>query len=30
MGGLGLLSWDAVASRIRDLRVVTLTKEPTT
>ncbi len=29
MGGLGLLSWQAVASRIRDLRVVTLTKEPT-
>jgi hypothetical protein len=30
MGGLGLLSWTAVGSRIRDLRVVTLTKEPTT
>ena len=30
VGGLGLLSWGAVSHRIRDLRVVTLTKEPTT
>lgn len=29
MGGLGLLSWAAVAKRIRDLRVITLAKEPT-
>lgn len=29
MGGIGLLSWPAVAKRIRDLRVVTLAKEPT-
>lgn len=30
LGGIGLLSWDAAGKRIRDLRVITLTNEPTT
>jgi hypothetical protein len=30
LGGIGLLSWDAVGKRIRDLRVITLAKGPTT
>ena len=29
VGGIGLLSWDAACKRIRDLRVITLSKEPT-
>jgi len=29
MGGLGLLSWSAVTSRIRDLRVITTVERPT-
>ena len=30
LGGIGLLSWDAAGKRIHDLRVITLTNEPTT